>query len=68
MKKLILIGLSLFMVLFFTCTASAKTLKVGLDADPVSLDPQVQLSGGMLQLSHCVFDPLVRLNKDHQIH
>ncbi|MBU0464449.1 MAG: ABC transporter substrate-binding protein [Proteobacteria bacterium] len=67
MKKLILLGLSLFMVLFFTCTASSKTLKVGLDADPESLDPQVQLSGGMLQLSHWVFDPLVRWNKDHQI-
>ena len=67
MKKLILLVLSLCMVLFFMGTASSKTLKVGLDADPVSLDPQVQLSGGMLQLSHWVFDPLVRWNKDHQI-
>ncbi len=67
MKRLILLCLSLFMVLAFTFTASAKTLKVGLDADPVSLDPQVQLSGGMLQLSHWVFDPLVRWNKDHKI-
>ena len=64
MKKLILLGLSLFMVLSFTCTASSKTLKVGLAADPVSLDPQVQLSGGMLQLSHWVFDPLVRWTQD----
>ncbi len=60
MKKLVLCMLSLFLVLSFTVGASAKTLKVGLDADPVSLDPQVQLSGGMLQLSHWVFDPLVR--------
>ena len=67
MKKLILLFLSLFIVLFFMGTASSKTLKVGLDADPVSLDPQVQLSGGMLQLSHWVFDPLVRWNKDHEI-
>ena len=41
-----------------------RTLKVGLDADPVSLDIQVQLSGGMLQLSHWTFDPLVRWTKE----
>jgi peptide/nickel transport system substrate-binding protein len=40
------------------------TLKLAMDADPVSLDPHVQLSGGMLQLSHMVFDPLVRYGKD----
>ncbi len=60
MKKVFLLGLGLCLALALTVTASAKTLKVGLDADPVSLDPQVQLSGGMLQLSHWVFDPLVR--------
>ncbi|ADU63058.1 MAG: ABC transporter substrate-binding protein [Pseudodesulfovibrio sp.] len=44
-----------------TPAAPAKvTLKLAFDADPVSLDPHVQLSGGMLQLSHMVFDPLVR--------
>jgi peptide/nickel transport system substrate-binding protein len=36
------------------------TLKLAFDADPSSLDPHVQLSGGMLQLSHMVFDPLIR--------
>jgi len=46
-------------------TASAATLKMAYDADPISLDPQVQLSGGMLQYSHMVFDPLVRWNKEH---
>lgn len=40
------------------------TLKLAMDADPVSLDPQVQLSGGMLQYSHMVFDPLVRWDKN----
>jgi len=45
-------------------TAQAKTLKLAMDADPVSLDPHVQLSGGMLQYSHMVFDPLVRWTKD----
>ena len=64
MKKLVLFVLCLFMALSFTASAGAKTLKVGLAADPVSLDPQVQLSGGMLQLSHWVFDPLVRWTQD----
>jgi len=42
----------------------AKTLKMAYDADPVSLDPHEQLSGGTLQMSHMVFDPLVRFTKD----
>ncbi|NCC24705.1 MAG: ABC transporter substrate-binding protein [Deltaproteobacteria bacterium] len=41
-------------------SAAPKVLRLALDADPVSLDPHVQLSGGMLQYSHMVFDPLVR--------
>jgi len=44
--------------------AGAKVLKLALDAGPVSQDPQVQLSGGMLQFSHWVFDPLVRYRQD----
>lgn len=40
--------------------ALAADITVAYDADPVSLDPQEQLSGGTLQLSHMVFDPLVR--------
>ncbi|MBU1249465.1 MAG: ABC transporter substrate-binding protein [Proteobacteria bacterium] len=43
---------------------AGKVLRLALDADPVSLDPHVQLSGGMLQYSHLVFDPLVRWAKD----
>ena len=38
----------------------AETLKMAYDSDPVTLDPHEQLSGGMLQLSHMAFDPLVR--------
>ena len=64
MKKLVTLMLGLFLALALTVSAGAKTIKVGLDADPVSLDPQVQLSGGMLQYSHCVFDPLVRWTQD----
>ena len=44
--------------------ADKIVLRLAMDADPVSLDPQVQLSGGMLQYSHTVFDPLIRWTKD----
>jgi len=65
MKRLKLVSL-LMILLFFVSTAGAKTLKLAMDADPVSLDPHVQLSGGMLQYSHMVFDPLVRWTQDMQ--
>ena len=65
MKKgavcLLVMGL---MLVLLAPMGSAKTLKLALDADPVSLDPHVQLSGGMLQYSHMVFDPLVRWTQD----
>lgn len=64
MKKIVYFLLSLFIAFSMSASVGAKTLKVGLDADPVSLDPQVQLSGGMLQLSHWVFDPLVRWTQE----
>ncbi len=44
--------------------ANAKTLKLAYDADPVTLDIHEQLSGGILQLSHMSFDPLIRWTKD----
>nr|WP_246525339.1 ABC transporter substrate-binding protein [Thalassovita aquimarina] len=51
----------------FAGVANAETtVKVAYDADPVSLDPHEQLSGGTLQLSHMVFDPLVRWTQDLQ--
>ncbi len=46
--------------------AGAASIKVAYDADPVSLDPHEQLSGGTLQLSHMAFDPLVRWTQDLQ--
>ena len=64
MKKLFVLFLTILMVFAIGSIAGAKTLRVGLDAGPVSQDPQVQLSGGMLQYSHWVFDPLVRYAKD----
>ncbi len=53
--------------LFTSSLVGAKTLKLAMDADPVSLDPHVQLSGGMLQYSHLVFDPLVRWTQQMDI-
>ena len=64
MKKLLVGCLVLLMVVSFGTMAGAKTLKLAMDADPVSLDPHVQLSGGMLQYSHMVFDPLVRWTQE----
>ena len=45
---------------------SAADITIAYDADPVSLDIHEQLSGGTLQLSHLVFDPLVRYTQDFQ--
>jgi peptide/nickel transport system substrate-binding protein len=50
-------------LLAFT-TASAKELRMAYDADPVTLDIHEQLSGGVLQLSHMSFDPLIRWTKE----
>lgn len=61
MKKLLFFALAL---VFLATAAQAKTLRMALDADPESMDPHVQLSGGMLQYSHLVFDPLIRWTKD----
>ncbi len=64
MRKLIILCLAVAMLFSFGVMANAKVLKLALDAGPVSQDPQVQLSGGMLQYSHWVFDPLVRYRQD----
>jgi peptide/nickel transport system substrate-binding protein len=64
MKRCLVVVLSLVLFLGIGTASNAATLKAGLDADPVSLDPHVQLSGGMLQYSHWVFDPLVRWTQD----
>ncbi len=61
MKKLLALALAL---VFLATAAQAKTMKMALDADPESMDPHVQLSGGMLQYTHLVFDPLIRWTKD----
>jgi peptide/nickel transport system substrate-binding protein len=63
MKKFLML-IALVATFAFAAQVQAKTLRLAMDADPVSLDPHVQLSGGMLQYSHIVFDPLVRWTKD----
>lgn len=64
MKKLLSFMGILVFTLAFSAGVNAKTLRLAYDADPVSLDPHEQLSGGTLQLSHMIFDPLVRWTKD----
>ncbi len=44
--------------------AEAKALRMAYDSDPTSLDPHEQLSGATLQLSHLLFDPLIRFRQD----
>jgi peptide/nickel transport system substrate-binding protein len=56
--------LALMASLLSFATANAKDLRLAYDADPVTLDIHEQLSGGMLQLSHMSFDPLIRWTKD----
>lgn len=59
-------AVSAVMVAAGAMAQAETTVKVAYDADPVSLDPHEQLSGGTLQLSHMVFDPLVRWTQDLQ--
>lgn len=44
-------------------SAAAADITVAYDADPVSFDPHEQLSGGTLQMSQMLFDPLIRFTK-----
>jgi peptide/nickel transport system substrate-binding protein len=47
-----------------TVPAAVKTLRMAYDSDPTSLDPHEQLSGATLQMSHLLFDPLIRFKQD----
>jgi peptide/nickel transport system substrate-binding protein len=60
------IGACAVTVMVAGAAMAQTTVRVAYDADPVSLDPHEQLSGGTLQLSHMVFDPLVRWTQDLQ--
>ena len=48
-------------------TPEPKTLRMAYDSDPTSLDPHEQLSGATLQMSHLLFDPLIRFRQDLSI-
>lgn len=48
-RNLLSLALGLVLSLSLLGLANAKTLRLAMDADPVSMDPHVQLSGGMLQ-------------------
>ncbi len=63
MKKLLITAVAVSS-LGLAGVANAKTLKLAYDADPVSMDLHEQLSGGTLQLSHMVCDPLIRWNQE----
>jgi peptide/nickel transport system substrate-binding protein len=64
MKNRFLITTCLLISGMLAFTAQAKELRMAYDADPVTLDIHEQLSGGVLQLSHMSFDPLIRWTKE----
>jgi len=64
MKRMVTLVAGVLFSLSLAMGVQAKTLRMAYDADPVSMDPHEQLSGATLQLSHMVFDPLVRWNKE----
>ena len=63
-NRLLITATLLFASLLAFTGVNAKTLRLAYDADPVTLDIHEQLSGGVLQLSHMSFDPLIRWTKD----
>jgi peptide/nickel transport system substrate-binding protein len=71
MRASLLIPIFAFLGLFFAtaviASAEAKTLRMAYDSDPTSLDPHEQLSGATLQMSHLLFDPLIRFRQDLSI-
>ena len=64
MRLLLILPVLLLLAFGPAVAAGGKTLRMAYDADPASLDPHEQLSGATLQLSHLVFDPLVRFRQD----
>ena len=64
MRLVLILPVLALLVCGSAVAAGGKTLRMAYDADPASLDPHEQLSGATLQLSHLVFDPLVRFRQD----
>ena len=67
MRRLLVIALLAALASGAIQAAQAKTLRMAYDSDPTSLDPHEQLSGATLQLSHLLFDPLIRFRQDLSI-
>ncbi|WP_027966878.1 ABC transporter substrate-binding protein [Halomonas halocynthiae] len=61
-----MIGTAITAATLSPAAMAETTLRMAYDADPVSMDIHEQLSGGILQLSHMSFDPLVRWTKDFE--
>jgi len=64
MRLVLILPILALLICGSALAAGGKTLRMAYDADPASLDPHEQLSGATLQLSHLVFDPLVRFRQD----
>ncbi len=64
LRLLVIVGAMGLAAFSWLAAAEAKTLRMAYDADPTSLDPHEQLASATLQLSHLLFDPLVRFRQD----
>jgi peptide/nickel transport system substrate-binding protein len=64
MRRFLIVSVLALLMCGPAVAEGGKTLRMAYDADPSSLDPHEQLSGATLQLSHLVFDPLVRFRQD----
>jgi peptide/nickel transport system substrate-binding protein len=67
MRVLFVAAFTVLLALSGPEAAAAKTLRMAYDSDPTSLDPHEQLSGATLQMSHLLFDPLIRFRQDMSI-
>lgn len=67
MRLLLIVTFLAVVALCASQAAEAKTLRMAYDSDPTSLDPHEQLSGATLQMSHLLFDPLIRFRQDLSI-
>lgn len=65
MRRLLISILALMCIVGAASSSfAANTINLAVDADPVSLDPHMQLSGATLEYSHTVFDPLLRWTQE----
>lgn len=58
---------SLLSLLLLSAMSQAADIKIAMASDPETLDPHEQLSESVLQMSHLLFDPLVRDTHDLKV-